>query len=268
MLKCETAVLTCLFWMFITDAQQGAVAVCYAGNGSLPGQVTTCESSQCEPVCLVCGDHLTKRIKWMTANVLIAQGNYTFGVISGSKVNTCHGNSSSLRLDSCHERISKTIRCELDNYVLAEFRLKNSANEILTIVGDTFQYAVYNLTLARGLNVSLLCVIQNALPPVTLEWRVDERLIYTERFTSNKTNNFSLQLLINSSNVQETITCNSYGEKQNMSQQLLITNSSTTTENPETPLMQIGMAVAFLLAAIFTIIIFFMKLYNNCKEKG
>ncbi|XP_071843329.1 uncharacterized protein [Apostichopus japonicus] len=161
-----------------------------------------------------------------------------------------------------------TIRCELDGKVLAEFKLESSAKETLTIVGETHQYTDHNITLARGLNVYLLCVIQNALSPVTLHWLVDDRLNYTERFTSNETTNFSIPIFINTSTAQDSITCASDGDKQNMSQRLLITNSSTTTEFSETAHRKIGMAVSFLLAAIFTIIIFVMKLYNNCKEKG
>lgn len=101
--------------------------MCHVGNESSPGHVTTCESSYCEPVCLVCGYHQTKGVQWKMGDALIAQEEFTFGIISGSKVNTCHGNSPSLSLDSCHERINNTIRCEVDDKVLAEFRLQRSA---------------------------------------------------------------------------------------------------------------------------------------------
>ncbi|XP_071843284.1 uncharacterized protein [Apostichopus japonicus] len=243
-----------LFLIYIVfcfcDAQERAVAVCHAGKGVSPGQVTTCESSHCEPVCLVCGDYLLKGVKWIMGDALIAQGEFTFGVISGSKVNKCHGNSSSLSFSSCHQRINTTIRCVLDENVLAEFRLEGPSKEIVTIFVDGYAYSDHMDINEVGGPVVLHCIIQYALPPVTMEWFVDEKKVYTETFLdyTDGTTNFSIPLVIDANSVQHSITCASYGNHmENMNQHINVSSSRTIPE----PVQATNKGVIFAGGAVF-----------------
>lgn len=75
------------------------------------------------------------------------------------------------------------------------------------IEGDT-------LTFLKGAMLRLECFLVNVLPPITLEWIIDDETVHTEAFEGfdNTKMNFSLPLIVDSNVVRESIACATYGQ--------------------------------------------------------
>lgn len=104
------------------------------------------------------------------------------------------------------------------------------ASEIVTIFVDGYAYSDHMDINEVGGPVVLQCVIQHALPPVTMEWFVDDKKVYTETFLhyTDGTTNFSITLVIDANSVQHSITCASYGNHmENLNQHKNVSNSRT-----------------------------------------
>lgn len=70
-----------------------------------------------------------------------------------------------------------------------------------------------NLTVQQLRDVSLHCIIQHVLLPVTIVWIVDDEVISKEDFISysDETTNVTLSLDVDASNINTSITCVAYG---------------------------------------------------------
>lgn len=93
------------------------------GSNVFPTVITLCQGVVNEPVCLMCPTDITNDVQWTYDSKIVAQGDFTFGVIEGAIPNGCNRILSSLLLRSCDDFITGTISCKGIQETLAVFRL-------------------------------------------------------------------------------------------------------------------------------------------------
>ncbi|XP_071841596.1 uncharacterized protein [Apostichopus japonicus] len=199
-----------------------------------PVQTTVCKGLYYEPVCLVCGDK-GSHVKWLFGETLVAQNGINFGHVDS--VDKCDDKIPSIGLASCYQAMSYLISCKLENRktILATFTVECIGPEMLIMERNNLEYLVDNLTLVNPSNeINLVCDFRQVLPPVSLQWFVDGELLQTKRFTKkfDQPSTYSLSLAINSSQVNRSITCTSYGDRApNMSRSIFISRRRQISES-------------------------------------
>ncbi|XP_071842643.1 uncharacterized protein [Apostichopus japonicus] len=190
-----------------------------------PVQTTVCKGLYYEPVCLVCGDK-GSHVKWLFGETLVAQRGINFGHVDS--VDKCDDKIPSIGLASCYQAMSYLISCKLENRKtnLATFKLECIGPELLIIERNSLEFLEDNQTLVNPSNeINLVCNFRQVLPPVSLQWFVDGELFETKRFTKkfDQPSSYSLSLAINSSQVNRSIICTSYGNRApNMSRSIFL----------------------------------------------
>lgn len=98
-------------------------------------------------------------------------------------------------------------------------------SEILVIERDSEMITNDTITLKEDIVIRLRCLAQQVLPPLTMEWFVDSKRVYTESFFQyfSEETNFSISLEIYTGTIITSITCVAYGNYiQNMSRSVSV----------------------------------------------
>ncbi|XP_071842685.1 uncharacterized protein [Apostichopus japonicus] len=203
-------------WLTSCAIRGSIVPKCVGPSDSIqPAQTAVCKGLYYEPVCLVCGDKGSE-VQWLFGETLVAQTGINFGHVDS--VDICDGQLPSIGLASCYQAMTNLISCKLKNRNtnLATFKLECIGPELLISERNSLEPLEDNLTLVNPSNeINLVCDFRQVLPPVSLQWFVDGELFETKRFTKkvSQPRTYSLSLAINSSQVNRSIICTSYGNR-------------------------------------------------------
>ncbi|XP_071842684.1 uncharacterized protein [Apostichopus japonicus] len=240
---------------FVVAIRGSIVPKCAGTSDNIqPVQTIVCKGLYYEPICLVCGDK-GSHVKWLFGETLVAQRGINFGHVDS--VDKCDDQLPSIGLASCYQAMSYLISCKLENRNtnLATFKLECIGPELLIIERNSLEFLEDNLTLVNPSNeINLVCDFRQVLPPVTLQWFVDGELFETKRFTKkfDQPSSYSLSLAINSSQVNRSIICTSYGNRApNMSRSIFISRRRQISESSS---LSAATTVVILLAIVSLVV--------------
>ncbi|XP_071842688.1 uncharacterized protein [Apostichopus japonicus] len=232
------SMLYCLFCvpLIFCDEQERAAEACNEVDETQPYPTFVCKVMPEDPVCLVCPVYQEVDVEWFTTETRIAYGNFYVGKYDDLNVNICHQTNASLRLKSCRDEL-KYFQCRQGKKTLGEFKFICKQEELLVIERDSETIKDDTLTFNEDIVIRLRCLAQQVLPPLTMEWFVDSKRVYTESFFQyfSEETNFSISLEIYTGTIITSITCVAYGNYiQNMSRSIsVIEDTLHTTQTPE-----------------------------------